>query len=257
MPGFWKHETRPILFTLVVNDFGVKCIRREHVKHLIWCLKHKYWTPRRLNRWFVLHHQTRLELCHANTQYVNARVHQKAFFQIYASHAGEHNVVHASFLESNTSQCLISNAMRISFCAAEKISFSAAPTQAPQKFEECSESRTLFWGDSPRIVPRSLSWKKSSALRGMWHKQGCMLETRAFFAFPEKRTQKQREGYVPPSQFVYRWLKSSTTCICNCHGLLSIYHSSGGPFEERLDKHLSRVSDTRHKVNILGNPWYL
>jgi hypothetical protein len=40
--------------------------------------------------------------------------------------------------------------------------------------------------------------------------------------------------------------------VCNRYGLLSIHHASGGTFEERTDEHLSRVSDTRHKVNILG-----
>jgi hypothetical protein len=41
-PGLWKHKTRPILFTLVVNDFGVKYMGKEHVGHLIWCIKQKY-----------------------------------------------------------------------------------------------------------------------------------------------------------------------------------------------------------------------
>jgi len=31
-----------------------------------------------------------------------------------------------------------------------------------------------------------------------------------------------------------------------------IHRASGGTLEERTDEHLSRVSDTRHKVNILG-----
>jgi hypothetical protein len=34
-PGLWKHETRLISFTLVVDNFGVKYVRREHVDHLI------------------------------------------------------------------------------------------------------------------------------------------------------------------------------------------------------------------------------
>jgi len=33
VPGLWKHTTRPILFTLVVDDFGVKCVGKEHVQH--------------------------------------------------------------------------------------------------------------------------------------------------------------------------------------------------------------------------------
>jgi hypothetical protein len=34
-PGLWRHLTRPISFTLVVNDFGVKYVGQEHVDHLI------------------------------------------------------------------------------------------------------------------------------------------------------------------------------------------------------------------------------
>ena len=33
-PGLWKHNIRPINFTLVVNDFGVKYSGKEHVLHL-------------------------------------------------------------------------------------------------------------------------------------------------------------------------------------------------------------------------------
>ncbi len=41
-PGQWKHETRPISFTLVANNFGVKYVGKEHVEHLIWCIKQQY-----------------------------------------------------------------------------------------------------------------------------------------------------------------------------------------------------------------------
>ena len=30
VPGLWKHKTRPIQFTLVVDDFGVKYRGKEH-----------------------------------------------------------------------------------------------------------------------------------------------------------------------------------------------------------------------------------
>ena len=39
VPGLWTHKTQPISFTLVVNDFGVKYIGKEHVMHLISILK--------------------------------------------------------------------------------------------------------------------------------------------------------------------------------------------------------------------------
>jgi hypothetical protein len=41
-PGLWRHLTRLISFTLVVDDFGVKYVGKEHVQHLITCLKEKY-----------------------------------------------------------------------------------------------------------------------------------------------------------------------------------------------------------------------
>jgi hypothetical protein len=41
-PGLWKHVTRPIAFTLVVDDFGVKYVGREHAEHLIAAIKSKY-----------------------------------------------------------------------------------------------------------------------------------------------------------------------------------------------------------------------
>ena len=34
-PGYWRHEWRPISFTLVVDDFGVKYINKTDVNHLI------------------------------------------------------------------------------------------------------------------------------------------------------------------------------------------------------------------------------
>jgi hypothetical protein len=43
-PGLWKHEWRPISFTLVVDDFGfkVKYVGKKHVEHLIRCINEKY-----------------------------------------------------------------------------------------------------------------------------------------------------------------------------------------------------------------------
>jgi hypothetical protein len=33
-PGLWLHKTRPISFTLVVDDFGVKYVDKQHAEHL-------------------------------------------------------------------------------------------------------------------------------------------------------------------------------------------------------------------------------
>jgi hypothetical protein len=34
-PGLWYHESRPITFTLVVDNFGVKYVSKDDVNHLI------------------------------------------------------------------------------------------------------------------------------------------------------------------------------------------------------------------------------
>ena len=41
-PGLWRHKWRPITFSLVVDDFGVKRVGLTHVKHLNTTL-HKYY----------------------------------------------------------------------------------------------------------------------------------------------------------------------------------------------------------------------
>ncbi len=42
IPGLWTHQTRPISFTLVVDDFEIKYIGQEHVMHLSSILKEHY-----------------------------------------------------------------------------------------------------------------------------------------------------------------------------------------------------------------------
>ena len=34
-PALWKHTTKPIIFSLVVDDFGVKYIKKENADHLV------------------------------------------------------------------------------------------------------------------------------------------------------------------------------------------------------------------------------
>jgi hypothetical protein len=41
-PGYWCHDWRPISFTLVVDDFGVKYINKEDVEHLLAVLRKDY-----------------------------------------------------------------------------------------------------------------------------------------------------------------------------------------------------------------------
>jgi hypothetical protein len=40
--GLWTHDTLPISFSLVVDDFGVKYVGREHAEHLMACIKKNY-----------------------------------------------------------------------------------------------------------------------------------------------------------------------------------------------------------------------
>jgi hypothetical protein len=40
--GLWTHDTRPISLSLVVDDFGVKYVGREHAEHLMECIKNNY-----------------------------------------------------------------------------------------------------------------------------------------------------------------------------------------------------------------------
>ena len=41
-PALWKHTTKPITFSLVVDNFGVKYVRKENANHLIQALQKLY-----------------------------------------------------------------------------------------------------------------------------------------------------------------------------------------------------------------------
>jgi hypothetical protein len=34
MPELWLHKTRPVAFSLIVNDFTVNCVSKQHSDHL-------------------------------------------------------------------------------------------------------------------------------------------------------------------------------------------------------------------------------
>ena len=42
VPGLWKHDWRPVQFTLVVDDFGVKYVGKEHALHLKQTIENDY-----------------------------------------------------------------------------------------------------------------------------------------------------------------------------------------------------------------------
>ena len=41
-PGFWKHKWRPMCFSLIGDNFGVKYERKEEEEHLLRTLKKDY-----------------------------------------------------------------------------------------------------------------------------------------------------------------------------------------------------------------------
>jgi len=41
-PGLWKHKTRPVQFSLVVDNFSVKYVGRDNAEHLIQSLQQHY-----------------------------------------------------------------------------------------------------------------------------------------------------------------------------------------------------------------------
>jgi hypothetical protein len=41
-PGLWKHISRAVQFTLVVDDFGIKYVGKEHADHLLNALQEHY-----------------------------------------------------------------------------------------------------------------------------------------------------------------------------------------------------------------------
>ena len=41
-PGLWKHVKRPVQFSFVADDFGVKYVGKENKDHLIQTLKKNY-----------------------------------------------------------------------------------------------------------------------------------------------------------------------------------------------------------------------
>ena len=41
-PALWKHATKPIILSLIVDDFGVKYIGKENADHLIQALQKLY-----------------------------------------------------------------------------------------------------------------------------------------------------------------------------------------------------------------------
>jgi hypothetical protein len=41
-PGLWRHQWRPVLFSLVVDDFGIKFVGKQHADHLVNAIEDHY-----------------------------------------------------------------------------------------------------------------------------------------------------------------------------------------------------------------------
>ena len=41
-PGLWIHKWRPIQFVLIVDDFGIKYVGKQHALHLLNILEQNY-----------------------------------------------------------------------------------------------------------------------------------------------------------------------------------------------------------------------
>ena len=41
-PDLWRHATRPMVFTLCVDDFGMKYVGKQHASHLLDALRARY-----------------------------------------------------------------------------------------------------------------------------------------------------------------------------------------------------------------------
>ena len=38
-PGLWRHKWHPIMFCLIVDDFGVEYVDKQHANHIVKVLK--------------------------------------------------------------------------------------------------------------------------------------------------------------------------------------------------------------------------
>ena len=41
-PDLWRHKSRPIQFVLIVDDFGVEYVGKQHAQHLLEVLRKDY-----------------------------------------------------------------------------------------------------------------------------------------------------------------------------------------------------------------------
>ena len=82
----WRHESRPLTFTLVVDDFGIKFVNKSDVDHLISSIKTMY----SLTIYIVASHWiTGLGLRRPYGRHLDARIHQTEIKGVQTCHAPE------------------------------------------------------------------------------------------------------------------------------------------------------------------------
>ena len=76
VPGLWVHESRPIQFTLVVDDFGIKYEREQDARHLMKVLTHYYEVTHGKKGMLIHRNHARLGLQEETSSPIHARICQ-------------------------------------------------------------------------------------------------------------------------------------------------------------------------------------
>jgi hypothetical protein len=83
--GLFKHKTRPVTFSLCVDDFGVKYVGKENAQHLEQVLRQKISNHNRLDRFPLRRTYLTMELQVAHGRSLHARLHRQDFGAFPAS----------------------------------------------------------------------------------------------------------------------------------------------------------------------------
>jgi hypothetical protein len=100
--GLWKHDTRPIQFTLVVDDFGIKYIGKEHAQHLKNAYEEHYkFTCDRIGKqyigitldWDYNKHQVHLSMPNYVQKALKNFQHKQAKYSMHHTKVHQYNMV--------------------------------------------------------------------------------------------------------------------------------------------------------------------
>ena len=74
-PGLFRHATRPVTFSLVVDDFAIKYVDRANAEHLLATLRSLYNITTDWTAFNVLRHHSQMGLRCPHRRPLNARLH--------------------------------------------------------------------------------------------------------------------------------------------------------------------------------------